>query len=92
MLTSGLTAIATTSNTAVTVISNANNQIVRFVRLVNTSSVAGFFSIDNGISYAYLPASATVDVDIRHAPNGVVVLMKRVVDGSNVTGVFAYAW
>ena len=88
--TSGLTAKATTSNTAVTLIANEANNTVSEVVVVNESAVAGFFSVDGGASWMRLKASASTIVDLRHQPIAAVVLLKRVADGTDVTDV--YAW
>ena len=88
--TSGLTAIATTTDAAVTVIANEGNAIVHEATIVNESAVVGFFSVDGGANWMRLPASSTTIIDLRHQPMTAVVQIKRVANGTDVTGVFAW--
>ena len=88
-LSSGLTAKATSDNNAVELIA-ATDVYVNQVRIVNTSAVAGFYSTDGGSTWFYLPASVILDDDV--SIRNKAIQMKRVTDGSDVTGVWASAW
>ena len=86
---SGETAKATSSNTAVEVLAATATAVTQIV-IANEGGVAGFFSIDAGTTWGRLPAShvTVLTVDLAQLP---AVQIKRVEDGSNVTGVYAYA-
>lgn len=94
MLDSGTTAIATSSDTAETVIANSSGVIIRHgVTVINEGAVAGFFSINNGNNWFRLPAGpASVTLEIDKLPFAPVVKVKRIASGSDVTGVYAFAW
>ena len=90
-LSSGVTGIDTDGNAAIELIGASLLAHCTHFRIVNTSAVAGFYSTDGGTVWNYLPASMAItddDLDI----NNVACQLKRVADGSNVTGVFASAW
>ncbi len=92
-VTSGLTAIATTSNTAVEVIAakGPGSQPYRHCRIVNGGAVAGFYSIDGGTTWERLPASTALTDDGVHIMNKAVQI-KRVAGGSDLAGVFGAIW
>ena len=81
-------AVATTSDTAVTVLSSIDRDEAD-LHILNTSSVAGFFSIDGGTTWAYLPAGPC-DLKLAGVPSSASVKVKRIASGSNLTG--NYAW
>ena len=81
-------AVATTSDTAVTVISSIDRDEAD-LHILNTSSVAGFFSIDGGTTWGYLPAGPC-DIKLSGVPSSASVKVKRIASGSNLTGI--YAW
>ena len=90
---SGLTAIATTSDTPVDLITAAQLKDLAprnpvCVVIINEGAVAGFISLDGGTSWPYrLPATAAITIDRLVDVSGIQV--KRVASGSNVTGVWA---
>ena len=89
---SGITGIDTATNAVVELIAARTDDLTfRHVQVLNTSQVVGFFSIDGGTTWVYLPASGTQTLDgvtIRRQ----AVQLKRVADAANVTGVFAAVW
>lgn len=88
---SGLTAKATTDNSAVDVIAVNSSRKFHHLRIFNTGGVAGFYSIDGGTTWEYLPAN-TILTDDWVGINNKAVQIKRVADGANVTGVYASVW
>jgi len=88
LLTSGTTAISSSGDTAVVVFSNVT-QSVKSLNFINTGTVAGFFSLDGGTTWAYLPASTTATVQ---SPTlyGATVEVERISGGTNVSGI--YVW
>jgi hypothetical protein len=96
MLSSGTTAIATSSAAAVTLIANGNGEVLREVNVINTGTAAGFVSIDNGHTWCYMPAGSAGSpssrtFDIRHRPFAVVVQAQRI-GATDMTGLFADAY
>lgn len=93
--TSGATAISTTADAAVALFTASH---CKRVRIVNTGAVAGYFSVDSGTTYFYLPATASgtnpVPVDVVRDPGefNCIIYIKRVASGSNVSNVFGYGW
>lgn len=89
MTTSGETAIATTDNNWVDVLTIGRGD--RSLTIINTGTVAGFLRIGTTGPSIYLPAGPNThrSFDLRGG-NGVdpVVSIKRITDGSNVTGVY----
>ena len=91
-ITSGLTAIATTSNTAVEVIAaQANAGPYRHCRIVNGGAIAGFYSIDGGTTWERLPASTALTDDGVYIMNKAVQI-KRIAGGTDLSGVFGSIW
>jgi hypothetical protein len=97
MLSSGTTAQATTSDTAVTVIAASDAKINR-VTFINEGTVAGFGSPDAGVTWVRIPAAAaatspiSVTVDFRESPKkNAGIQIKRIASGSNMSGVYVYA-
>lgn len=91
MISSGTTAIATASDTAVTLLTI--NQTVRRITIINEGSVAGFFSIDSGTVWARLPAGpSSVTIEVPETPiTNRTVQIKRESGGSNVEDVYGFA-
>jgi len=88
---SGVTAKATTDNSAVEVIAADSTNNYYHFRIFNSGSVAGFYSYDGGTTWHYLPtASSLLHNDVLISNQAVQI--KRVADGSNVTGVYASVW
>lgn len=90
MITSGLTAQTTASDAAVVVLTVPTGYgNFDSVTVINEGTIVGFFSIDNGNTWARLPASASLTID-RAPVLGLQV--KRVAGGSNLTGIWGFAW
>jgi len=91
MLSSGTTAIATTDNSAVTLLA-ASETLHNHLTIINEGGVAGFFSIDGGTTWFRLPAGpSSISMDDVHLFDQAVTV-KRITDGSNLSGVYAFAW
>jgi hypothetical protein len=91
MKTSGSTAVSTTSDTAVVAIAAPSNvnDIDTSLIILNEGGVVGFFSIDNGITWARLPAGG-ISLDFINLNQGVQV--KRVAGGTNLSGIWVMTW
>ena len=93
MKTSGTTAIATAGVAAVTLIAANPGDSFNRVVVINEGVVAGLVSIDNGVTWARLPQSATGNyagyLEIWEQTN-TNILLKRPA-GTDVTGVWAFA-
>jgi photosystem II stability/assembly factor-like uncharacterized protein len=91
LVSSGETAIATTSDTAVTALAADTSQAyLTEVFIINEGTTPGFFSIDGGTTWARLPAGpSSVRIALRQIYQGVKV--KRVAGGSNLSGVYVWA-
>lgn len=88
MLTSGTTALATSSAAAVTVIDLGANIPYTANGLLLISAVAGFFSVDGGTTWARMPAATLVLQRVYVMGD---ILVKR--DGvTDMTGVFGALW
>lgn len=92
MLSSGTTAVSTSSDTAVTAIASSTNMLSCCVVIVNEGAAPGFWSLDN-VTWQRLPAGPTsVTHPIGNLPrvNG-GVYVKRVSGGSDLSGVYVWA-
>lgn len=90
MITSGVTPKATVDNNAIILIAGQET-LHQHVLVVNEGVEDGFLSVDGGISFARLPKQSSVAFD------GVSVgsrdiMVKRIFDGNNVTGLFGARW
>lgn len=98
LVSSGQTAKATSNNEAVALIAALALPAayrLQHLAITNEGAGAGFFSIDGGTTWARLPAgpaAAVVLDDLCLTRRAGAILVKRVEDGANVTGVYAYAW
>jgi hypothetical protein len=92
--TSGLTAVATVSDTAVTALTDAGGQVTQ-VTIINEGAVAGFFQVngDGGEGdWCRLPAGpSAVTNSYRNVMTSVSVKIKRIAGGSNLSGVYVSA-
>lgn len=88
MISSGTTALATSSDAAAAAFDSGALPLSR-VTFINEGSVAGFFSVDGGITWGRLPATASVTVKIS-PPAPVIASVKRVESGSNLATVWAF--
>jgi hypothetical protein len=90
---SGITAGATTSDTAVTLISAETIRAKAGVAVhgaITNGSVAGFYSLDGGTTWDRLPASVrTAFYDAGPIKD---VQVKRVPSGSDLADVYASVW
>jgi len=90
MPSTGTTAIGTNGNAAVTAITFAGDY--KTIVIVNTGSVAGFYSLDGGANWNYLTAANG------SAPGGIMitnintpftsVMIQRIQGGSDLSGIF----
>lgn len=92
-ISSGVTAKATVTDAAIDVLaSTPGTNKVYDVTILNEGSVAGFYSLDGGVTKSRLPAGpCAINLDLRRAPIDLSLKLYRVVSGSDVTGVFASA-
>lgn len=86
---SGETAVTTNSNTAVTLVTLAKDELTTSVTIINEGSVAGFFSLDGGTTWARLPADCSLTIP--HETNQ-SILVKRVADGTDLADVYGMVW
>ena len=84
---SGETPKTTVLNDAITLIVASTTQLYTVVRIVNTGAVAGFYSYDGGTTWHYLPANSAIEDDVIIA--NAAIQVKRITDGSNLTGLYA---
>lgn len=91
MYSSGTTAIATSGAGNVTLVTVPAGGMYNRLVIVNTGTVAGFFSLDGGNTWGYISAgNATVAGGAEwYGKASSSVVMKRL-GGSDMTGVFAY--
>lgn len=97
MRSSGTTAISTSSDAAVDVLTADSRYHDREVTVTNTGTAAGFVSINGGTTWFYLPPGITGapvrrTFDLRHRPFSAHVQVKRIASGSNLSGIYADAY
>jgi hypothetical protein len=90
------TAVATTGNDPVNLLANPDGTILRRIHIINTGTVAGYFSLDGGNTWAYLPAGHTdrpyeLVIELLQGTNS-TIKVKRVADGNNLEGVYGIAY
>jgi hypothetical protein len=97
MLSSGVTAQATSGDSAVTVIA-ASQTILRYVTFINEGAAAGFGSVDGGNTWVRIPAAAAatspVSVTINlsnQSKKNAGIQIKRVASGSDMSAVYVFA-
>ncbi len=85
MFSSGITAISTSADAAVTLVTVEGGY--NHLAIYNTSANAGFFSIDGGTTWGYIaPGGATnPSTTIWSGNSNKNVLIKRVPSGSDIT-------
>ena len=86
MYSSGTSAIVTSGAGSVTLLPLTAGQAFNRLVINNTGAAAGFFSVDNGSTWGYIPASDKVEFLGRSNSS---VLMKRA--AADMSGVYAYA-
>jgi len=91
-VTSGVTGIATTDDTAVELIAAQSNAgEFHHARIINAGAAPGFVSLDEGTSWHYMPANYVLEFDdilIR----AVAVQVKRVASGTDLSDVYGSIW
>jgi hypothetical protein len=86
---SGITAVSTSGDTAVDVISSSTGNFERAV-VHNTGAAAGFFSVDGGTIWHHIPAAASMSVTLPAGQSGnPTIKVKRIASGTNMSGVYA---
>lgn len=87
MLSSGITAVFTSTAANTDLILNPNGYGCNYLTIINEGGVAGFFSVDGGATWGRVMATgATV---VRERFNGKVIIKR---DGNNnMTGIYAFA-
>lgn len=93
MYSSGTTAVATSNDTAVSLITIPAGASYNRLVIINEGTVAGFYSIDGGNTWARLPAGVAgtpyrVECLDRSSTSPQV---KRIASGSNLASVYASA-
>jgi hypothetical protein len=86
-ISSGVTAGTTTDDTAVEIIAADSTRDFRFFRIINDGSVAGFYSIDSGTTWDYLPANCIIE-DSEVLIQNKSIQVKRIAGGSDLSGVY----
>ena len=89
---SGTSAVATSGDAAVNVVTVV--QVTHLV-IVNEGTAKGFFSIDGGTTWFYLPAgsaSAPSSVSVNTYLANVTIQVKRVASGTDLSGVYAFGY
>ncbi|KKM83496.1 hypothetical protein LCGC14_1308900 [marine sediment metagenome] len=89
MATVSFNAGATTSDTAVSVLTVPTTAVWRHLHIVN-GAVVGFFSVDGGASFRYLPANETRTLNNIQVIGSIQI--KRVASGSNMADVSGDIW
>jgi hypothetical protein len=87
----GVTALATTSDAAVEALAADAVNAIHHLRIVNEGEVAGFYSIDGGATWFRLAAEITESVDDVKILNAAIQI-KRVAGGSDLADVYVYGW
>src|SRR6476620_8098944 len=97
MKTNGVTGVSTPFDSAATLLAmgagTLSAQQANRLVITNTSANAGYFSLDGGSTWGYIPAAIggkPVPIEVLEKFNR-DVLMKRVAGGTNLSGVFASA-
>jgi hypothetical protein len=98
MITSGETAVSTSGDTSVALLTfpaagSTTSERHGELNIINEGAAAGFFSIDGEVTWARLPAASAVRVDLSKKPiaGGTVVKVKRIASGTNLATVYAWA-
>jgi hypothetical protein len=88
---SGVTAIDTSGDTAVTLLTCTQTR--HTVTVINTSGIIGAVSLNNGTTYFKWPTDLKAQTfEFPHRGIIPVVKFKRVASGTDVTGLYAYAY
>jgi len=89
---SGLSAVRTTTDAAVDLIAFDPTSFKTYHNVqITNGAVVGAFSIDGGVTWAYMAASTTYVLE--HVAGGIRgVKVKRVAGGSDVADVYGFAY
>jgi hypothetical protein len=92
MITAG--PITTSDDSAVTAISDTSllggRLTDRHLEIINAGTAAGFYTVDGGANWAYLPENTAVVKDMVDLGND--VQLKRVAGGANLADVYVHIW
>jgi hypothetical protein len=92
MISSGTTAVTTSADAAVDALSGlVPGRQYKRIELCNDGSVAGFYSLDGGTTWARLPADCRVLLDDVVA-GADALKVKRIAGGSNLADVYCSAY
>ena len=86
---SGTTAKVTTSEAAVELIAATEAAVFRHAAIHNTGAADGFFSLDGGTIWHYLPASTSLTLDGVAIANAAIQAKRNT---SDLSGLYASAW
>lgn len=91
-LTSGETAVSTSSDTAVQLIAATRNMLANLT-VINEGGAAGFISIDGGTTFPYrLPAGpSSRSIQFSNAIRNLGIYVKRVSGGADLSGIYGDA-
>jgi hypothetical protein len=94
MLSSGTTAIATTTNAGVAIFGAQTGTLKDYLVVINEGAVAGFVSIyADGSNKIRLPAGpCSIHLVLPHSVPQANVKLYRVEDGTDVASVYAYGF
>lgn len=93
MISTGIVAVVTAGDSPVTILNPGIAPLVsnyQNITINNSGTISGFFSVDGGATWCYLRPSS--DTTLLQAPIPGPVLVKRIPGGTDLAGVFAYAW
>ena len=90
MRSSGTTAIATTTDSAVVAITPNDDHVEDHCQIINEGEAPGFMSFDGGTSWARMPGEYQHTFDDLNGRSGVQV--KRVAGGTDLSDVFVFMW
>lgn len=92
MISNGINAIVTAGDAAVYVFTTPSPPTglsYSQLAIINEGSVAGFFSIDGGTTWARLPATSSVVIPI--STNAPSLKVKRIASGTDLAGIWGWA-
>ncbi len=90
MISNGTTALATSGADSVSAFPDGQATI-HWLRIINSGSNPGFFSVDGGNVWCRLPATSDIQVNNLPATDSVAVLLKRA-GSSDLANVWAFGF
>lgn len=90
MISSGQTAITTSTDAPVAALVVPAATQARSVCVINNGTVDGFFSLDGGTNYHFLPNKTSFTVSFDYFYVGTITV-KRITGGSNLSGIYVSA-